>query len=103
MVPSLATLRIVPLSATYKFPLESKAIPAGCSSGVLRALVGEEMGALDDVPTPRVGEFESGFGTFLERERGAILTSIAKENAVSDESAKGLDEAVDAFRKGFLA
>jgi len=60
-------------------------------------------GKLDDVPTPRVGEFESGFGTFLERERAAILTSIAKENAISDESAKGLDEAVDAFRKGFLA
>ncbi|MCE2715533.1 MAG: F0F1 ATP synthase subunit alpha, partial [Acidibacter sp.] len=60
-------------------------------------------GKLDDVPTPRVGEFESGFGTFLERERAAILTSIAKENAVSDDSAKGLDEAVDAFRKGFLA
>jgi hypothetical protein len=31
------------------------------------------------------------------------LTSIAKENAISDDSAKGLDEAVDAFRKGFLA
>ena len=60
-------------------------------------------GKLDDVPTPRVGEFESGFGTFLERERAAILTSIAKENAISDDSAKGLDEAVDAFRKGFLA
>ena len=60
-------------------------------------------GKLDDVPTPRVGEFETGFGTFLERERAAILTSIAKENAISDDSAKGLDEAVDAFRKGFLA
>ena len=60
-------------------------------------------GKLDDVPTPRVGEFESGFGTFLERERAAILTSIAKENAISDDTAKGLDEAVDAFRKGFLA
>jgi F-type H+-transporting ATPase subunit alpha len=60
-------------------------------------------GKLDDVPTPRVGEFETGFGTFLERERTAILTSIAKENAISDDTAKGLDEAVDAFRKGFLA
>jgi F-type H+-transporting ATPase subunit alpha len=60
-------------------------------------------GKLDDVPTPRVGEFETGFGTFLERERTTILTSIAKENAISDETAKGLDEAVDAFRKGFLA
>ena len=60
-------------------------------------------GKLDDVPTPRVGEFESGFGTFLERERAAILTSIAKENAISDDTANGLDEAVDAFRKGFLA
>ena len=60
-------------------------------------------GKLDDVPTPRVGEFESGFYAFLERERPQVLQEIAKEQALTDNAAKGLDDAVDAFRKGFLA
>jgi len=60
-------------------------------------------GKLDDVPTPRVSEFESGFYAFLERERPQVLQEIAKEQALTDTAAKGLDDAVDAFRKGFLA
>ena len=60
-------------------------------------------GKLDDVPTPRVSEFESGFYAFLERERPQVLQEIAKEQALTDSAAKGLDDAVDAFRKGFLA
>jgi F-type H+-transporting ATPase subunit alpha len=60
-------------------------------------------GKLDDVPTPRVSEFESGFYAFLERERPQVLQEIAKEQALTDNAAKGLDDAVDAFRKGFLA
>jgi F0F1-type ATP synthase alpha subunit len=58
---------------------------------------------LDDVPTPRVSESESGFYAFLERERPQVLQEIAKEQALTDSAAKGLDDAVDAFRKGFLA
>jgi hypothetical protein len=32
-----------------------------------------------------------------------VLQEIAKEQALTDTAAKGLDDAVDAFRKGFLA
>ena len=60
-------------------------------------------GKLDDIPTPRVSEFESGFYTFLDRERPQVLAELAKEQALTDNAAKGLDDAVDAFRKGFLA
>ena len=60
-------------------------------------------GKLDDVPTQRVAEFESGFIAFLERERPKVLSEIATSKQLGDETTKGLDEAVDAFRKDFLA
>jgi F-type H+-transporting ATPase subunit alpha len=60
-------------------------------------------GKLDDVPTPRVKEFESQFYRFLETERPAILTELGDTKALSDELSAGLDEAVDAFRQSFLA
>ncbi|MFM7824787.1 MAG: F0F1 ATP synthase subunit alpha, partial [Candidatus Limnocylindrus sp.] len=60
-------------------------------------------GKLDDVPTPRVSEFEAGFYIFLERERPKVLSEISTTKVLSDDAATGLDEAVDVFRKGFLA
>jgi F-type H+-transporting ATPase subunit alpha len=60
-------------------------------------------GQLDDIPTPRVKEFEAGLYRFLETERPAILTELAEKKALSDELAAALDEAVDAFRQSFLA
>ncbi len=60
-------------------------------------------GKLDDVPTPRVREFETQFYRFLETERPAILTELAETKALSDELSASLDEAVDAFRQSFLA
>src|SRR3972149_1353280 len=60
-------------------------------------------GALDDVPTPRVKEFEAQFHRFLETERPAILTTLAETKALSDEIAMGLDDALTAFRESFLA
>jgi F-type H+-transporting ATPase subunit alpha len=60
-------------------------------------------GKLDDVPTERVKEFEGQFYRFLETERPDVLTTIAKSRDLSDESAKALDEAIDAFRQTFLA
>jgi F-type H+-transporting ATPase subunit alpha len=60
-------------------------------------------GHLDDIPTPRVKEFETGFYRFLETERETILSSLAESKALSDEIAAGLDEAVAAFRQSFLA
>jgi F-type H+-transporting ATPase subunit alpha len=60
-------------------------------------------GQLDDVPTPRVKEFETQFYRFLETERPAILTELAKTRALSDDNAKALGEAIGAFRESFLA
>ena len=55
-------------------------------------------GKLDDVPTPRVREFESQFYRFLETERPDILKELAEKNALSDELAGKLDEAIERFR-----
>jgi F-type H+-transporting ATPase subunit alpha len=60
-------------------------------------------GQLDDVPTPRVKEFEIGFYRFLETERPTVLAEIGKTKALSDEVAASLDEALSAFRETFLA
>jgi F-type H+-transporting ATPase subunit alpha len=60
-------------------------------------------GKLDDVPTSRVKEFETGFYRFLESERPTILQEIGSSGALSDESAAALTEAIDEFRKTFLA
>src|SRR5215217_1985232 len=60
-------------------------------------------GQLDDVPTPRVKEFESQLYRFLESERPKILEEIAASGALSDENAAALAEAIDEFRKSFLA
>jgi F-type H+-transporting ATPase subunit alpha len=60
-------------------------------------------GRLDDVPTPRVKDFETQFYRFLETERPKILETLAETRALSDELAKDLDEALTAFRESFLA
>src|ERR687890_1049400 len=54
-------------------------------------------GKLDDVPTPRVREFESQFYRFLETERPDILKELAEKGSMSDELSAALDEAVGAF------
>ncbi len=60
-------------------------------------------GKLDDVPVPRVKEFEIQFYRFLETERPTILEELARTKALSDEIAASLDDAIDAFRLSFLA
>ncbi len=60
-------------------------------------------GALDDIPTPRVKEFESGLYRFLETERPAILEELGRTKALTDELSAALDEAITEFRKAFLA
>jgi F-type H+-transporting ATPase subunit alpha len=60
-------------------------------------------GKLDDVPTPRVREFESQFYRFLEAERPDVLNELGETKNLTDELKKALDEAVDEFRKAFLA
>jgi F-type H+-transporting ATPase subunit alpha len=60
-------------------------------------------GALDDVPTPRVKEFETQFYRFLDTERPAILTELGQTATLTDELATALDDAIAAFRQSFLA
>src|SRR6476659_3141903 len=60
-------------------------------------------GFLDDVPTPRIREFEQNFYRFLETERPDILTELGDTKNLTDELKKALDEGVDEFRKAFLA
>ena len=59
-------------------------------------------GQLDDVPTPRVKEFEQ-FYRFLETERPDVLEELGKTEALTDEIVKGPREAIVAFRQSFLA
>jgi F-type H+-transporting ATPase subunit alpha len=58
-------------------------------------------GKLDDVPTPRVREFESQFYRFLETETPDILKQLGETGALSDEISAALDEAIEAFREQF--
>src|SRR5215207_8916062 len=60
-------------------------------------------GQLDDVPTPRVRDFESQFYRFLEAEQPDVLNQLGESKALSDEIAASLDQAIEAFRKSFLA
>jgi F-type H+-transporting ATPase subunit alpha len=60
-------------------------------------------GKLDDVPTERVKDFEIGFYRFLETERPKLLPELAAGKALTDDIAAGLTDALDEFRKSFLA
>ena len=66
-------------------------------------LVAATTGKLDDIPTPRVKEFEIGLYRFLEIERPQLLADLAASKALTDEISSGLNEAIDAFRLSFLA
>ena len=60
-------------------------------------------GKLDDVPTPRLKDFENQFYRFLETEQPTILQQLGETKALSDELKKALDDALNAFRESFLA
>src|SRR6187551_2842750 len=55
-------------------------------------------GKLDDVPTPRVKEFEAQLYRYLETEHPTVLQELAEKNALSDELGAKLDEAIERFR-----
>ena len=55
-------------------------------------------GKVDDVPTPRVKEFETQFYRFLETERPKILQELGETHALTDEISAALDEAIERFR-----
>ena len=60
-------------------------------------------GKLDDVPTPRVKDFEIGLYRFLETERPQILDELGKTKALSDDLSAALESAIDDFKTSFLA
>ncbi|HEY4753490.1 MAG TPA: hypothetical protein VIH37_09405, partial [Candidatus Limnocylindrales bacterium] len=66
-------------------------------------LVAATTGKLDDVPTARVKEFEVGLYRFLETERPQILKDLAAGKTLTDEISSALGEAIDEYRKSFLA
>jgi F-type H+/Na+-transporting ATPase subunit alpha len=60
-------------------------------------------GYLDDVPTPRIRDFEQRFYRYLESEQADLLRTLGEGGALSDEIAAGLREATEAFKQSFLA
>ncbi len=66
-------------------------------------LLAATKGALDDIPTPRVKDFEIQYYRFLETERPQILTELAATRTLSDDLAKAFDEAISSFRLSVLA
>jgi F-type H+-transporting ATPase subunit alpha len=59
-------------------------------------------GYLDDVPTPRIREFEGQFYRFLETERPTVLTELATTKALSAELIDTLSDAAETFKRSFL-
>ena len=59
-------------------------------------------GYLDEVPTPRIRDFEQRFYRFLESERAELLKTLGDKKALNDEIVDGLREATEAFKQTFL-
>jgi F-type H+-transporting ATPase subunit alpha len=55
-------------------------------------------GYLDDVPTPKIAEFETGLYRYLDQNHKGLLPLIAKERAISDATTEALRKAVVAYR-----
>jgi len=60
-------------------------------------------GYLDDVPTPRIREFEQQFYRYLESEHAELLRDLGERKELTDEVVDGLRAATDAFKQSFLA
>ena len=60
-------------------------------------------GYLDDVPTPRVRDFEQRFYRFLESERADLLKTLGDKKELTDEIVAGLKDATESFKETFLA
>ncbi len=58
-------------------------------------------GYLDDIPTPRIRDFERRFYIFLETERPDVLTKLADKPELTDEIVSSLREATEAFKQTF--
>jgi F-type H+/Na+-transporting ATPase subunit alpha len=61
------------------------------------------IGLLDDIPTPRVKDFEAQFMRFLDTQRSEVMQKLATTKTLDDDTAAALKAAADEFRKSFLA
>jgi hypothetical protein len=55
-------------------------------------------GYLDDVPTPKIKEFETGLYRFLDQNHPSLLPGIASEKSISDSATDILKEALTSYR-----
>ncbi|MFN8523006.1 MAG: F0F1 ATP synthase subunit alpha [Chloroflexota bacterium] len=60
-------------------------------------------GHLDEVPVVQCQRWEAEFGRFLDSNYGQLLEVIGRDKVLSDESAKTLADATEAFKKMFNA
>ncbi|MHB8717297.1 MAG: F0F1 ATP synthase subunit alpha [Candidatus Dormibacteria bacterium] len=58
-------------------------------------------GYIDDVPTDRVREFESGLLRFIASDHADIESAIAEKQQITDEVETELRAAIEEFKKGF--
>jgi len=56
-------------------------------------------GYLDDIPTERIGEFESGFIRFMREEKKSILEKIEKKKELPDSLMEELEEAIRSYKE----
>jgi F-type H+/Na+-transporting ATPase subunit alpha len=60
-------------------------------------------GYLDDLPTPRIRDFEQRFYRFLESERPDVLNTLGAKPELTDEVVTGLRDATETFKQQFIA
>jgi F-type H+-transporting ATPase subunit alpha len=60
-------------------------------------------GLLDDIPTPRVRDFEAQFMRFLDTGRTDVMKKLSKTKVLDDDTAAALEAAAVEFRLTFLA
>jgi F-type H+-transporting ATPase subunit alpha len=60
-------------------------------------------GYLDDIPTPRIRDFEQRFYRFLESERPQVLETLEAKPELNDEIVSGLRDATESFKQTFSA
>jgi F-type H+-transporting ATPase subunit alpha len=60
-------------------------------------------GLLDDIPTPRVRDFEQQLDRFLAAQQAEVMRRIATTKTLDDEAAAAIEAAANELRKSFLA
>jgi ATP synthase alpha/beta chain, C terminal domain len=56
-------------------------------------------GKLDDVPTARVKEFETGLYRFIETEHPEIFKNLDEKPELTDDITRAITDAIDTFRR----